>query len=217
MEGATDIGTSMTIAPAQNLPWTRLLLIVSAAVALVSVSMSLLKSHESNPPPVSGEQNAPDIDEVIARLEDRLKQDPSSAEGWRLLGWTYSQASRPADAVRAYRRATEIDPGKADLWAALGEAMVLAGQQGFPDEARAAFGKALALDPKNVGARFFLGAAKAESGDAKGAIDDWIALLDDAPADAPWAMALRQKVEEIAAANKIDVASRLSSREEGRH
>lgn len=198
----------MIAAPAQKLAWTRLLLITSAVFALVSVGMSVFRSTESAPPPVAAE-TAPDIDEVIRRLEERLKQEPSSAEGWKLLGWAYSQGGRPADAIGAYRRATALAPDQAELWSALGEALVVASPQGFPEEARTAFTKALSLDSNNFGARFFLGAAKVEGGDANGAVNDWIALLKDAPPGAPWAAAIRQKIEEVATANKIDIAGRL--------
>lgn len=206
----------MTVATARTSSWTRLLLVVSAAFALMSVGMSAFRSKESGPPPVTTQQNAPNIDEIITRLEERLKQEPSSAEGWRLLGWAYSQNGRHGDAAGAYRHATQLEPGQAELWSALGEALVLASQQGFPEEARVAFGKALSLDPRNVGARFFLGAAKVEEGNANGAIDDWIALLDDAPRDVPWKAAVRAKIEEVAAANRIDVADRLASAQESK-
>lgn len=199
----------MTASSQQNLPWTRLVLIAAAVVASLSIGRSLLQSPERVPPPAA--QPATEVDQIIAALEQKLQQQPSSVEGWRLLGMVNFQAGRYAEAVRAYRRATELKPDDAEFWSALGEALVMADQNGFPPDASAAFDKALALNPKDVRARFFLGVVKATQGNAAGAIADWIALLKEAPTDAPWAVSVRQKIEEVAKANKIDVAERLAA------
>jgi len=148
---------------------------------------------------------------MIAALKQRLRQEPSSVEGWRLLGMANFQAGRYTNAVRAYRRATQLQPDQAEFWSALGEALLMADGRGFPQEARAAFDKALAIDPKDARARFFLGTAKVAQGNAEGAIEDWFALLKDAPAGAPWAAPVRQRIEEVAKVYKIDVTKRLAA------
>ena len=103
-----------------------------------------------------------------------------------MLGWSYYRTERFADAANAYRRATAADPKNAEGWSALGEAISLAGQGDVPAEAEAAFRKALAIDPADPRARYFLAVKKDLAGDHKGAIDDWIALLKDTPPGAPW-------------------------------
>jgi cytochrome c-type biogenesis protein CcmH len=196
-----------------NLPWTRMALILAAMIAIVAVGITVLGRKGPDVPPVAAvsEQAAPDVGEMIVKLEARLKEDPGSAEGWRMLGWSYFETGRYADAARAYRTATELSPQQAELWSALGESLVLSGPGGVSEEARGAFEKALAVDRKDPRARFFLGAAKAEKGNPAGAIDDWIALLGDSPPTAPWLGSVRQKILETAAANKIDVADRLAA------
>jgi cytochrome c-type biogenesis protein CcmH len=199
----------MTASSQQNLSWTRLVLIAAAIIASLSVGKTLFQGRESAPPPVA--QSASEVDQMIAALEQRLQQEPSSVEGWRLLGMVNFKAGRYADAVQAYRRAAQLKPDEAGFQSALGEALVMADQGGFPPEADAAFNKAVVLDPKDGRARFFLGAIKATQGNVEGAITDWIALLKDAPADAPWAASVRQKIEEVAKANKIEVTERLAA------
>jgi cytochrome c-type biogenesis protein CcmH len=66
-------------------------------------------------------------------------------------------------------------------------------------DAEAAFEKALALDPKNAKARFFLAAGKAQSGRRDEAVRDWRAMLADLPPDSPWRAATE---EALASADK---------------
>jgi cytochrome c-type biogenesis protein CcmH len=125
-----------------------------------------------------------------------------------MLGWSKVQTQRYAEAVRAYARAATLAPGQADLWSALGEARVLAAGSVGPD-ADQAFAKALAIDPKDPRARYFLAVEKDVAGDHRTAVEDWIALLKDAPAGAPWAESVHALVVQVAGREKIDIAGRL--------
>ena len=102
-------------------------------------------------------------------------------------------------------------PKNAEYWSSLGEAKVLAGPGDVPADAKLAFEKAIALDPKDPRARYFLGVARDMAGDHEGAINDWLALLADTPAGAPWEADVRRLVAEVGAKEKIDVASRLAA------
>jgi len=190
----------------------RIALIVAAVVALLAVGLAVWRSRqEAAPTPVAAAAETPvaDVASAIGKLEARLKASPNDAQGWRMLGWSYYQTERFADAVAAYRRATVIEPANAEGWSALGEAVALAGKGDIPAESAAAFRKALAIDPKDARARYFLAVEKDLSGDHKGAIDGWIALLKDTPAGAPWEDNVRQTIAQAAAKNKIDVAGRV--------
>jgi cytochrome c-type biogenesis protein CcmH len=206
-EARTATGRS-TAAPG----FGRIALIVAAIVALAAVGLAIWRARqEAAPPPVATATQAPvaDVASAIGKLEARLKTNPDDAQGWRMLGWSYYQTERFADAVGAYRRATQIEPGNAEGWSALGEAVALAGKGDIPADSAAAFRKALAIDPKDARARYFLAVEKDLSGDHKGAIDGWIALLKDTPAGAPWEDNVRQTIAQAAAKNKIDVAGRV--------
>ncbi|MGE0773903.1 MAG: tetratricopeptide repeat protein [Sphingomonadaceae bacterium] len=194
-----------------RLPWTRLVLIVAALIASVAVGSAIMKSQSDKEEVSTTGQSSPDMANIIAQLEERLKQDPESVEGWRLLGLSYAGTGRYADAARAYERVTALDPEEAEHWSSLGEARALADQRGLSSQALAAFQRVIEIDPKDPRARFFLGMAKVDKGDPGGAIEDWIALLKDNPPDAPWAASVRQKIEEVAAAHAIDVADQLAA------
>jgi cytochrome c-type biogenesis protein CcmH len=150
-----------------------------------------------------------DVNQMVESLEARLKANPKDAEGWRMLGWSYFNLNRFADAAKAYARGAEQAPNDASLWSALGETLVYAHKKGVDADATHAFTRALEIDPRDARARYFMAVRKDLAGDHKGAIDDWIAVLKDAPADAPYAESIRTLVEQVAKREKIDIAGRI--------
>jgi len=184
----------------------RLALGIAVIGVLIVVILRLAGNREAAPPVPATPQA--DVATMIAGLEQRLAANPNDVEGWRMLGWSKVQTQRYAEAVRAYARAATLAPGQADLWSALGEARVLAAGSVGPD-ADQAFAKALAIDPKDPRARYFLAVEKDVAGDHRTAVEDWIALLKDAPAGAPWAESVRALVVQVAGREKIDIAGRL--------
>ncbi len=150
-----------------------------------------------------------DVDGLIRGLEQRMEANPSDPEGWRMLGWSYFQRGRFGESANAYRRAVALAPTAPGFQSAFGEALVQASQGNVTPEAAAAFEAAQKLDPSDARARYFLAVAKDQRGDRAGAITDWVNLLNEAPADAPWAPDLRQFVERIAKEDGIDLSGRL--------
>jgi cytochrome c-type biogenesis protein CcmH len=146
---------------------------------------------------------------MIAALEAKMKQSPSDPEGWRMLGWSYLQVGRNAEAATAYGRAAALDPKNGEYLSAQGEATVLAAQGQVTPAAEAIFHKAVAIDAGDPRARYYLAIAKDQRGDSKGAMDDWIAMLKTAPADAPWAPEVRAFVEKVAKERGVDLTGRL--------
>lgn len=64
----------------------------------------------------------PDVDTMIAKLITRLEKQPNDVNGWKMLGWSYLNTGRPADAVTAYETALKLQPGNAELTKALDNA-----------------------------------------------------------------------------------------------
>lgn len=148
---------------------------------------------------------------LISALEAKMAKNPEDPEGWRMLGWSYFQTERFADAATAYGKAVALKPDGEGFQSAYGEALALAADGNISPEARAAFEKAVAQDGNDARARFFLGQAKAQSGDSKGAINDWLALLGDSATDAPWVPQLRAMLAQTAQAAGIDITARLAA------
>ena len=124
-----------------------------------------------------GDASAPhgDASAVIAQLETQMQQNPGNAEGWRMLGWSYMQTGRNAEAATAYGKAAALDPANAEYLSAQGEATVLAAGGTVTPAAETAFRKAVAADGADPRARYYLGVARDQSGDHQGAIQSLIA------------------------------------------
>jgi cytochrome c-type biogenesis protein CcmH len=143
-----------------------------------------------------------DMNSVIASLARRMRETPFDAQGWTLLGRAYLTVNDPDDAAKAFSRgirAAELhgapDPA---LLSAYGEALTEDAGGVVTPEAEAAFKAALAQNPKEMAARFYLGLAFASRGENANALAMWQSLLADAPENAPWRTAL---VDQIAGLN----------------
>ena len=101
-----------------------------------------------------------EVASMIGQLEARMKQAPGDPEGWRMLGWSYLQMGRNADAATAYGRAAALDPHNADYLSAQGEATVLAAQGQVTPAAEGIFRKAVSLNAGDPRARYYLAIAK---------------------------------------------------------
>lgn len=154
-------------------------------------------------------QSLPDVDTMIERLRARLDESPEDAEGWRMLGWSYFETNRFEDAVAAYRQATALAPQNASYASGLAEAITQSNGGMVTPEARQEFQRALAADATDERARYYLALARAQSGDVRGAVNDWIAAIRAAPADSQWAPRMRAEVETVAQQSNIDIAGRL--------
>jgi len=146
-----------------------------------------------------------EVNGLIPYLIQRVRQYPQDARAWTYLGQAYMEARDPRDAAKAFAKVIELTgKGDAGLDAAYGEALVAANNGAVPPEAEEAFNAALAVDPHNAPARFYLGLAKVERNDRPGAIKLWQSLLDDTPVTSPLHQLL---VDRIATLTSQAVAS----------
>lgn len=154
--------------------------------------------------------NLADVDTMISALAARLEKNPDDGEGFRMLGWSYLMTDRPKEALAPYRRARELLPENASVHAGYGEVLVALADRKVTAEAKAAFDKAIALDPAEPRARYFEGLYKAQNGQEKAALEDWIALVNSASADAPWLADVRAEAMQLASKLGLDVSGRMT-------
>jgi len=163
--------------------------------ALSPTAMSEVGSSLAGAP---AKATVPDVSIMIQRLVERLQQQPDDLEGWRTLGWSYVSTGQPQEAAAAYQRALALAPDDAELHSFHGEALVQIDGGTVSPAALAEFERALQLNPKEPGSRFYLGLAKEQKGERQAALDDWRAMIAEAPADAAWLPGLRQRVMALA-------------------
>lgn len=156
------------------------------------------------------DQQAPNIPEMVARLENRLAQNPNDLEGWLMLGRSKVVMGDVPAAVNAYRRAQTMAPDDPRVLASLGEMLVMSTDGIVTPEARSLFTRLLQQRPDEPRAAYYLGWADAQAGDYKAALDRWRALLAVTPADAPWRERVVEAVRTAAGELQLDPAAVLA-------
>ena len=146
---------------------------------------------------LDGKSGDVDIAAAIARIESHLATQPDDIRGWEILASVYREMGRANDVARAYRQMLRLQGPSANLLFALGQALLYANDGSVNDEALAAFTKAAELDASLVEARYYIGLAAEQRGDQQQAIEIFSKLLADAPADAPWAGVLNDRIARI--------------------
>ncbi len=157
----------------------------------------------------SGAEFQARVVERIASLREQLGADPENLPAWIDLGQTYLAASQFTLAAGAFAAATALAPDRPGPHALLGEAMVYAAQGTVVPPAKIEFEIALAGEPDNVAARFYLALERAQAGELQQAFDQWLALYRDSPAGASWLGPVLSYLQETARDLDIDLAAVL--------
>ena len=217
---AEGVETKPTGRPLGEKALLRLALGLAAVVALGGAGLYALLGRPDLPgagpraaamaaAPADAAHDGADVPAMIVQLEAQLRQTPEDVNGWRLLGWSYFQTGRFADAAEAYGRAATLEPTNAEHFSAQGEALVQAGGGQVTPAALTAFRGALRADPQDPRARYFVAVEMDQRGEREAAMTAWIDLINSAPAGAPWAAEVRTFVEDLARERGQDISSRL--------
>ena len=142
----------------------------------------------------------PSVASLVAQVEAHLARNPNDGAGWEVLAPVYLRTGRFDDAVEARRKAIALNGDSATREADLGEALVAAANGVVTDEAKVTFERAVAGDTKESKARYFLGLADEQDGNRDAAAAKWRAMLEEAPADAPWANFVRAALARVTGA-----------------
>lgn len=181
-----------------------------AAVLLV-VTIVYASFRDRGPRPEANVTAAADSAPSIESLDQAAQARPDDPDAWARLAMAHYDRDEYPQAVAALEHATALAPTRANLWSLLGETRIYASSDPMPPAAVEAFRKALALDPKNPVARYFMAVRRDLAKDHDGAIADMLDLLRDTPPGAPWESNLRRTIEQIGQINHIEVASRLAA------
>ena len=207
-------------------PSNRVVLLAAGGMIVVAAGVLALRSPDSgegNSQPVAddpaavgaapnpGTKPIADVDTMISHLADRLKANPNDGEGFRMLGWSYVMTGHPDQAIAPYRRALSLLPDNASVHEGYGEALVGVAQSTVTEDARQEFTRAVAINPAEPRARYFLALWQAQHGQQRQALDKWIALSNEGPADAPWQSDVRHQIDATAGKLGVDVSGRLKA------
>lgn len=164
-------------APRSRLFATAFLVILIPAVAagLYARFSNWQWDESARPAQASGEL---DINAMVAQLEQKLKDNPQSVEGWLMLGRSYVTTERRALAVDAYQHAYDLTQGQnIDAITGLAEAMVLVDEASLNGKAGQLIEQALKLQPNSPKALWYGGLAALRGENLKLARDRFQSLL----------------------------------------
>jgi cytochrome c-type biogenesis protein CcmH len=142
-------------------------------------------------------QGSQSIDSLLSQVEEHLAKNPGDGAGWEVIAPVYMRLGRFDDAVEAWRKALALNGETATRQSDLGEALVAAANGVVTAEAKQVFESAVARDPQEAKARYFIGLADEQDGNREGAASAWRAILEDAPPDAPWVSFVRQALARV--------------------
>ncbi|OYQ35243.1 c-type cytochrome biogenesis protein CcmI [Niveispirillum lacus] len=190
-------------------PAQRTAMVVTLLLPLAALGIYLPLGHPNLPavPFATRPKEAPvppQVIEAVAKLEEALKANPDDAGGWALLAQSYGAMSRPNDAVNAWRQVLRLTPADASVKGALAEALTVSADGVVGEEAVRLFTEAVAANAMDARARYYLGMARLQAGDIRGALDRWTALVADSPADAPWLPTVRERIHDAATQVGLD-------------
>ena len=169
-----------------------------AAAALIAFGLpaiafplyALLGQPRMPDEPLASRSAAPqtngEIEAAVAAVEARLIAKPDDGKGWAVIAPVYMRLERYADAAHAYAEALRLVGEDPLRRAAYGEALVAAAGGVVTDEARQAFDRALAEQPGQPQARFYLALGAEQDGKKAEAIRAYEQILADSPPEAPW-------------------------------
>lgn len=109
----------------------------------------------------------------------------------------YMRNGQFADAAGVLRISVERQPGNAEAWLALGNALVAHAEGSLSPAAQYAYRRAILQAPDRPGPPWFLGLALAQSGRFGEARAVWGNLLERSPEDAPWREALSERLARL--------------------
>lgn len=157
--------------------------------------------------PVASEQSAGQnahadlgsMEEMVARLEQRLQTNPDDVQGWVMLGRTRMVLGDYVRARDAYARAYELVGDRAGLLADYAETVILANGGEFNDTAQQLINKELELSPTSQKGLWLAGFGAYRAGDQLEAVRLWGTLLEAHPADNQVTTRVRDLIAQIEA------------------
>jgi cytochrome c-type biogenesis protein CcmH len=177
-----------------------------AIVALPVIALALyvaLGSPEMPDAPLAARHTAPpetqDMAVLVARVEQHLAANPDDARGWQVLAPVYVRLGQDDKAANAFGNIVRIVGSNVETEGDLGEAIVRANRGQVTADAKAAFGRALSDDPKDVRSRFYLALGEGQAGRTEGAVASIRVLIAEAPEGAAWVGGMRQVLAELEA------------------
>jgi cytochrome c-type biogenesis protein CcmH len=177
--------------------WGAVLALAVVGYALTGTPEYARLSQTSAAPPghaaAGGQSEVTDaqVQEMVQRLADRLKEQPDDAVGWTMLARAYSAMGRFDVAVPAFQKAVELTGENPDLLADYADSLGAKNNGKLEGEPMKLVTRALAVDPDNVKALALAGSYAFDIKDYATAVRHWERVERALPADSAFLAQVR--------------------------
>ena len=140
--------------------------------------------------------DAPDMEQAVQGLAERLRSEPDNLEGWLLLGRAYKSMERFEPAKEALTQAYRLAPEDPDVMIEYAEAQALAApRRRIEGENLALIEQAVQMQPDHQRGIWLLGVAAMQGGRPKEAVDRWETLRQLISSDLAAVQSLDEQIE----------------------
>jgi len=126
-----------------------------------------------------------EVNKMVATLAERMKTRPDDVEGWVMLGKSYKYLQQYPQALDAFEHAYKLSNNQVEILLHYADALASANNQQMTGKPAELVFKALTLEPDNLVGLWLGGMAKAQAGDALGALKLWQKLEALLPPGSP--------------------------------
>ncbi|WP_068317112.1 c-type cytochrome biogenesis protein CcmI [Polycladidibacter hongkongensis] len=143
-----------------------------------------------------------DLNVMVARTQDHLRQNPDDLRGWQVLGPILMRMGEFDQAVTAYGHIARLSGRNVQTLTNLAEALIFRADGQVDETAKGLLLEALQDDPQAIKTRYYLALGESQSGDPQVARTAWQQLIAEAPADAPWLPAAKNQLARLSSKNE---------------
>lgn len=187
--------------PASGKPWSAiavgvLLPLVAGGLYLYIGNRDALDPSKMIAPQQQQAYSQDQIDGILNKIAQHLKEKPDDAEGWQILGSSYVKLGRLNEAVDAYANLARLKSQDPEVLGVYAVTMGMANKGSLQGEPEKILAQALALDPKNIRALALTGSARYERRDYTGAITQWRKILAIVPPESDTARMVASSIDQ---------------------
>ncbi|CAA2140587.1 c-type cytochrome biogenesis protein CcmI [Hyphomicrobium sp. ghe19] len=178
---------------------------IATAIALPIASLGLYLTYGAPGLPsqplserLAAASNANKPNDLIAKVEERLRDHPEDGTGWDVIAPVYYAMGRYADAATAFQNAIRLIGESPKRLQGFANARIHIENGVVPEDARKALERIIVLAPdSSIEPRIWLALAKEQDGRVSDAAADYRKLIAEAPADAPWRKVIEERLANI--------------------
>ena len=170
--------------------------VLAIALYLVLGAPAALDPAATMPEESAHSVTAEQIEQMVAKLAQRLESAPDDPAGWSMLGRSYAALGRFKEAADAYKQAVKQLPADPQLLADYADALGMAQGRSLKGEPSRLIARALAADPDHFKSLALAGTAAFEARDYPAAIRHWERLAQKIPPDSEFAQSIAGSLAE---------------------